>query len=141
MVIQKFKELKVDTNRQKLVDISKRIDNFVKDSKIINGIINISILHTSASLIIQENASKDVLIDLENFFNKLVPMNENLYSHILEGKDDMPAHIKTALTNTNLTISIIDNYLKIGTWQGIYLFEHRIEKHLRSVFCHIIGEI
>jgi len=141
MVIQKFKELKVDTNRQKLVDISKRIDNFVKDSKIINGIINISILHTSASLIIQENASKDVLIDLENFFSKLVPMNENLYSHILEGKDDMPAHIKTALTNTNLTLSIIDNYLKIGTWQGIYLFEHRIEKHVRSVFCHIIGEI
>ena len=141
MIIQKFKELKVDTNRQKLVDISKRIDNFIKDSKIINGIINISILHTSASLIIQENASKDVLIDLENFFNKLVPMNENLYSHILEGKDDMPAHIKTALTNTNLTLSIIDNYLRIGTWQGIYLFEHRIEKHLRSVFCHIIGEI
>ena len=141
MIIQKFKELKVDTNRQKLVDISKIIDNFVKDSKIINGIINISILHTSASLIIQENASKDVLIDLENFFNKLVPMNENLYSHILEGKDDMPAHIKSALTNTNLTLSIIDNYLKIGTWQGIYLFEHRIEKHLRSVFCHIIGEI
>ena len=141
MIIQKFKELKVDTNRQKLLDISKRIDNFVEDSKIINGIINISILHTSASLIIQENASKDVLIDLENFFNKLVPMNENLYSHILEGKDDMPAHIKTVLTNTNLTLSIIDNYLKIGTWQGIYLFEHRIEKHLRSVFCHIIGEI
>ena len=141
MIIQKFKELKVDTNRQKLVDISKIIDNFVKDSKIINGIINISILHTSASLIIQENASKDVLIDLENFFNKLVPMNENLYSHILEGKDDMPAHIKSALTNTNLTLSIIDNYLKIGTWQGIYLFEHRIEKHVRSVFCHIIGEI
>ena len=141
MIIQKFKELKVDTNRQKLVDISKIIDNFVKDSKIINGIINISILHTSASLIIQENASKDVLIDLENFFSKLVPMNENLYSHILEGKDDMPAHIKTALTNTNLTLSIINNYLKIGTWQGIYLFEHRIEKHLRSVFCHIIGEI
>ena len=141
MIIQKFKELKVDTNQQKLVDISKIIDNFVKDSKIINGIINISILHTSASLIIQENASKDVLIDLENFFNKLVPMNENLYSHILEGKDDMPAHIKTALTNTNLTLSIIDNYLKIGTWQGIYLFEHRIEKHSRSVFCHIIGEI
>tara|TARA_Y100001935_G_scaffold111866_1_gene92766 strand:+ start:2218 stop:2643 length:426 start_codon:yes stop_codon:yes gene_type:complete len=141
MIIQKFKELKVDTNRQKLLDISKRIDNFVEDSKIINGIINISILHTSASLIIQENASKDVLIDLENFFNKLVPMNENLYSHILEGKDDMPAHIKTVLTNTNLTLSIINNYLKIGTWQGIYLFEHRIEKHLRSVFCHIIGEI
>ena len=141
MIIQKFKELKVDTNRKKLLDISKRIDNFVKDSKIINGIINISILHTSASLIIQENASKDVLIDLEIFFNNLVPMDENLYSHILEGKDDMPAHIKTALTNTNLTLSIIENNLKIGTWQGIYLFEHRIEKHVRSIFCHMLGEI
>ena len=81
------------------------------------------------------------MIDLENFFNKLVPMNENLYLHILEGKDDMPAHIKTALTNTNLTLSIIENNLKIGIWQGIYLFEHRIEKHVRSIFCHMIGEI
>ena len=140
MIIQKFTELKVDTNRQKLLDISKRIDNFVKDSKIINGIINISILHTSASLIIQENASKDVLIDLENFFNKLVPMNENLYSHILEGKDDMPAHIKTVLTNTNLTSSIINNYLKIGTWQGIYLFEHRLEAQKRNIVHHFIGD-
>ena len=140
MIIQKFKELKVDTNRQKLLDISKRIDNFVKDSKIINGIINISILHTSASLIIQENASKDVLIDLENFFNKLVPMNEKLYVHTLEGKDDMPAHIKTVLTNTNLSLSVIENTLRVGTWQGIYLFEHRVQRHVRSVFCHIIGE-
>jgi len=137
---QKFTELKVDTNGQKLLDISNRIDNFVKDSKIINGIINLSILHTSASLIIQENASKEVLIDLENFFSNLVPMNQNLYTHTFEGKDDMPAHIKTVLTNTNLSVSIIENTLKMGTWQGIYLFEHRLERHMRSVFCHIIGE-
>ena len=137
---QKFTELKVDTSGQKFLDISNRIDNFVKDSKIINGIINLSILHTSASLIIQENASREVLTDLENFFNYLVPMDQNLYSHTFEGKDDMPAHIKTVLTNTNLSLSIIDNTLKIGTWQGIYLFEHRIERHVRSVFCHIIGE-
>ena len=140
MVKQKFLELKVDTSGQKLVDISNRIENFVKDSKIINGIINLSILHTSASLIIQENASKDVLIDLENFFNNLVPMNEKLYLHTLEGKDDMPAHIKTVLTNTNLSLSIIEKTLRVGKWQGIYLFEHRIQRHLRSVFCHIIGE-
>ena len=140
-MIQKFLEIKIETNGQNLINISQEIEKFVENSGIKFGILNLSILHTSASLIIQENVSKDVLIDLENFFNKLVPMNENLYSHILEGKDDMPAHIKTALTNTNLTLSIIDNYLKIGTWQGIYLFEHRIEKHLRSVFCHIIGEI
>ena len=140
MMKQKFLELKVDTSGQKLVDISNKIENFVKDSKIINGIINLSILHTSASLIIQENASKDVLIDLGNFFNNLVPMNEKLYLHTLEGKDDMPAHIKTALTNTNLSLSVTENTLRMGTWQGIYLFEHRIQRHVRSVFCHIVGE-
>ena len=140
-MIQKFLEIKIETNGQNLINISQEIEKFVENSGIKFGILNLSILHTSASLIIQENVSKDVLIDLENFFNKLVPMNENLYSHILEGKDDMPAHIKTALTNTNLTLSIIDNNLKIGIWQGIYLFEHRIERHIRSIFCHMIGEI
>ena len=139
-MIQKFFEIKIETSGQNLINISMEIEKFVKNSGIINGIINLSILHTSASLIIQENASKDVLVDLENFFNKLVPMNENLYLHKLEGKDDMPAHIKTALTNTHLSLSIIGSTLKFGTWQGIYLFEHRIERHLRSVFCHIIGE-
>ena len=140
-MIQKFLEIKIETNGQNLINISQEIEKFVENSGIKFGILNLFILHTSASLIIQENVSKDVLIDLENFFNKLVPMNENLYSHILEGKDDMPAHIKTALTNTNLTLSIIENNLKIGIWQGIYLFEHRIEKHVRSIFCHMIGEI
>ena len=140
-MIQKFLEIKIETNGQNLINVSQEIEKFVENSGIKCGILNLSILHTSASLIIQENVSKDVLIDLENFFNKLVPMNENLYSHILEGKDDMPAHIKTALTNTNLTLSIIENNLKIGIWQGIYLFEHRIEKHVRSIFCHMIGEI
>ena len=140
-MIQKFLEIKIETNGQNLINISQEIERFVENSGIKCGILNLFILHTSASLIIQENVSKDVLIDLENFFNKLVPMNENLYSHILEGKDDMPAHIKTALTNTNLTLSIIENNLKIGIWQGIYLFEHRIEKHVRSIFCHMIGEI
>ena len=140
-MIQKFLEIKIETNGQNLINISQEIEKFVENSGIKCGILNLSILHTSASLIIQENVSKDVLIDLENFFNKLVPMNENLYSHILEGKDDMPAHIKTALTNTNLSLSIIENNLKIGIWQGIYLFEHRIEKHVRSIFCHMIGEI
>ena len=140
-MIQKFLEIKIETNGQNLINISQEIEKFVENSGIKCGILNLSILHTSASLIIQENVSKDVLIDLENFFNKLVPMNENLYSHILEGKDDMPAHIKTALTNTNLPLSIIENNLKIGIWQGIYLFEHRIEKHVRSIFCHMIGEI
>ena len=124
-MIQKFLEIKIETNGQNLINISQEIEKFVENSKIIKcGILDLSILHTSASLIIQENVSKDVLIDLENFFNKLVPMNENLYSHILEGKDDMPAHIKTALTNTNLTLSIIENNLKIGIWLEAYIYSN-----------------
>ena len=138
-MIQKFREIQVDTSRQKLIDISKQIEFFIKDTKVVNGILNLSILHTSASLIIQENASQEVLVDLENFFNKLAPMNESLYHHKLEGIDDMPAHIKTTLTNTHLTLSIVENSLKLGRWQGIYLFEHRLQRHLRTIFCHIIG--
>ena len=88
-MIQKFLEIKIETNGQNLINISQEIEKFVENSGIKCGILNLSILHTSASLIIQENVSKDVLIDLENFFNKLVPMNENLYSHILEGKDEI----------------------------------------------------
>ena len=122
-MIQKFLEIKIETNGQNLINISQEIEKFVENSGIKFGILNLSILHTSASLIIQENVSKDVLIDLENFFNKLVPMNENLYSHTLEGKDDMPAHIKSALTNTNLTLSIIENNLKIGIWQA-YIYSN-----------------
>ena len=141
MMKQKFLELKVDTSGQKLIDISNNIENFVKDSKIINGIINLSILHTSASLIIQENASKDVLIDLGNFFNNLVPMNERLYLHTLEGKDDMPAHIKTVLTNTNLSLSVVENTLRMGTWQGIFLFEHRTSPKDRFINLHYIGDL
>ena len=116
------------------------IEKFVENSGIKFGILNLSILHTSASLIIQENVSKDVLIDLENFFNKLVPMNENLYSHILEGKDDMPAHIKSSLTNNQISLSIKNGDLLLGTWQGIYLFEHRLEPHTRVLIHHFLGE-
>ena len=139
-MIQKFFTLELKTNGQKLYEFTQNTIDWINKYNFKNGIINLSIQHTSASLIIQENASKDVLIDLEIFFNKLVPMNDSLYLHTLEGKDDMPAHIKSSLTNTNLSLSIIENTLKLGKWQGIYLFEHRIEKHLRSIFCHIIGE-
>ena len=139
-MIQKFLEINVDTEGQRLINISKKIDDFVEKSKITYGILNLSILHTSASLIIQENASKDVLIDLENFFNKLVPMDTKLYKHSTEGKDDMPAHIKSALTNNQLTISLKNKKLILGTWQGLYLFEHRIEKQTRVLSHHLIGE-
>ena len=109
-------------------------------NKLLNGILNINILHTSASLTIQENADPDVLYDLNNFFKKLVPMDNNLYKHTTEGKDDMPAHIKSALTSSHLTLSVKDNRVILGTWQGLYLFEHRLEKHTRILSHHLIGD-
>ena len=97
-------------------------------------------LHTSASLIIQENADPDVQIDLINYFNKLVPMDNSLYTHTTEGKDDMPAHIKSALTNNQISLSIKNSSLLLGTWQGIYLFEHRISTQNRKIIHHFIGD-
>ena len=140
MFIQYFEELSIKTNGSKLIKITEKVSNFVNQSKILNGILNISILHTSASLIIQENADDDVQKDILNFYDKLVPMDEKLYIHNTEGKDDMPAHIKSTLTNSNLTLSVKNSKLILGTWQGIYLFEHRIEQQIRKVFLHIIGE-
>ena len=138
---QEFFNLQINTNGQKLYEFTDQTLDWITENNFKNGILNLSIQHTSASLIIQENADPDVQTDLIKYFDKLAPMDNSLYVHTTEGKDDMPAHIKTALTNTNLTLSIIDNNLKIGIWQGIYLFEHRIEKHVRSIFCHMIGEI
>ena len=132
--------LEITTNSQRLLEITNRITDFVHHSKINTGIINLSILHTSASLLVQENADPDVLKDLLNYFDRVAPMNPKLYVHGAEGKDDMPAHIKTALTQTNLTLSIQDNNLALGTWQGIYLFEHRLQPHHRKVLMHIMGE-
>ena len=122
---QIFDELVINTKGSGLYDFTEQTKNFVKKNKLLNGIFNINILHTSASLTIQENADPDVLHDLNNFFKKLVPMNNNLYKHTTEGKDDMPAHIKSALTNSHLTLSVKDNKITLGTWQGLYLFEHR----------------
>ena len=137
---QIFHEIKISTNGQGLYDFTKQTISWLNGQKINNGILNINILHTSASLVIQENADPDVLNDLKSFFNKLVPMDNELYKHTTEGKDDMPAHIKSALTNNQLTLSIKNNKLMLGTWQGLYLFEHRIEKHTRTLSHHLIGE-
>jgi secondary thiamine-phosphate synthase enzyme len=104
-----------------------------------NGIINLSIQHTSASLIIQENADPDVQTDLINYFDKLVPMNDKLYAHTTEGKDDMPAHIKSALTNNQISLSIKKGELLLGIWQGLYLFEHRINSQNRTIIHHFFG--
>ena len=137
---QVFHEIKLNTNGQGLYDFTDKTFDWLNKQKIKNGILNINILHTSASLLIQENADPDVLYDLKNFFDKLAPMDNKLYKHTTEGKDDMPAHIKSALTNNQLTLSIKNKKLMIGTWQGLYLFEHRIEKHKRILSLHLFGD-
>ena len=139
-MIQKFFTLEVKTNGQKLYEFTDKTLNWIKDSKLKNGILNISIQHTSASLIVQENADPDVQKDLINYFNKLVPMDEKLYIHSSEGKDDMPAHIKSALTNNQISLSLKDGKLLLGKWQGLYLFEHRLANHNRKVIHHFFGE-
>ena len=139
-MIQKFFTLEVKTNGQKLYEFTDKTLGWIKDSKLKNGILNISIQHTSASLIVQENADPDVQKDLINYFNKLVPMDEKLYIHSSEGRDDMPAHIKSALTNNQISLSVENKKLLLGTWQGIYLFEHRINKHERTIIHHFIGD-
>tara|TARA_B100000214_G_C23970560_1_gene629900 strand:- start:979 stop:1398 length:420 start_codon:yes stop_codon:yes gene_type:complete len=139
-VIQKFYNLIINTNGQKLYDFTEKTIEWVKKNKFKNGILNISIQHTSASLIVQENADPDVQKDLINYFDKLVPMNNKLYIHNSEGKDDMPAHIKSAITNNQISLSIKDGEILLGTWQGIYLFEHRLNPHARTLTHHFIGE-
>jgi|TARA_Y100001970_G_scaffold217738_1_gene266779 secondary thiamine-phosphate synthase enzyme len=137
---QIFEEIELKTNGQGFYNFTADTLSWLDKQKIKNGILNINILHTSASLVIQENADPDVLYDLKNFFNKLVPMDTKLYKHSTEGKDDMPAHIKSALTNNQLTLSLKSKKLILGTWQGLYLFEHRIEKQTRVLSHHLIGE-
>ena len=137
---QEFLNLELNTNGQKLYEFTNQINQWVSDNEFNNGIINISVQHTSASLIIQENADPDVQTDLINFFNKLVPMDNSLYIHTVEGKDDMPAHIKSVLTNNQISLSIKNYELLLGTWQGLYLFEHRIEKQKRLIVLHYLGD-
>ena len=139
-MIQKFYNLIINTDGQKLYDFTNETLKWVNKSNFKNGIINLSIQHTSASLIVQENADRDVQTDLINYFDKLVPMNNKLYIHTTEGKDDMPAHIKSVLTNNQISLSIQDGNLLLGTWQGIYLFEHRLKSQTRTIIHHFIGE-
>jgi len=138
--MQIFYELTVKTKGQGLYNFTKETTDWIKKQKIHSGILNLNILHTSASLTIQENADPDVLYDIKNFFDKLVPMDNKLYVHTTEGKDDMPAHIKSALTNNQISLSINSGKLLLGTWQGLYLFEHRLENHSRIIIHHFIGE-
>ena len=137
---QEFFNLKISTTGQRLYEFTDQTIQWINNNKFKNGMINLSIQHTSASLIVQENADPDVQTDLINYFDKLVPMNNKLYIHTTEGKDDMPAHIKSALTNNQISLSIKNNELLLGTWQGLYLFEHRLEPQNRTIIHHFIGE-
>ena len=139
-MIQKFFNLVVNTSGQRLYEITDKTIEWIEKNNFTNGMLNMSIQHTSASLIVQENADPDVHKDLINYFDKLVPMDEKLYIHSSEGKDDMPAHIKSALTNNQISLSIKESKLILGTWQGIYLFEHRLDSHKRTIVHHYIGD-
>ncbi len=137
---QKFFNLEVNTSGQRLYEITDQTIEWIEKNNFSNGMLNLSIQHTSASLIVQENADPDVQKDLINYFDKLVPMDDQLYIHSSEGKDDMPAHIKSALTNNQISLSIKESKLILGTWQGIYLFEHRLNSHKRTIVHHYIGD-
>ena len=138
---QEFYNLQINTNGQKLYEFTNQTIEWIEKNKFKNGMVNLSIQHTSASLIVQENADPDVQTDLLNYFDKLAPMNDKLYIHTTEGKDDMPAHIKSSLTNNQISLSVKNGKLLLGTWQGIYLFEHRLNPHSRTVIHHFLGEI
>ena len=138
---QEFYNLEINTNGQKLYEFTNQTNEWIKKNQFKNGIVNLSIQHTSASLIVQENADPDVQTDLISYFNNLAPMNNKLYTHTTEGKDDMPAHIKSALTNNQISLSIRNSKLLLGTWQGIYLFEHRLNPQTRTIIHHFLGEV
>ena len=139
-MIQKFFNLIINTSGQRLYEITDKTIEWIEKNNFTNGMLNMSIQHTSASLIVQENADPDVQKDLINYFDKLVPMNEKLYIHSSEGKDDMPAHIKSSLTNNQISLSVENGKLLLGTWQGIYLFEHRLNPQTRTIIHHFLGE-
>ncbi len=140
MLRQTSSSITIATRGPGLTDITAKLESFVAQAKIETGMLNLFLRHTSASLVIQENADTDVLRDLEDFFLRLVPHDLSLYRHRTEGPDDMPAHIRAALTQTSLTIPIKGAALALGTWQGIYLFEHRNAPHRREIVLSLVGE-
>ncbi len=132
--------LQVSTRGKGLYEITGQMASWLESAGIRSGLLTVFVQHTSASLTIQENADPDVVHDLNTFFNRLVPEDNRLYRHTCEGPDDMPAHIRAALTLTQLSIPVEHGHMALGTWQGVYLFEHRSAPHRRSVLLHLIGE-
>jgi secondary thiamine-phosphate synthase enzyme len=133
-------QLSIRTERQGLLEITDRIVNWTAAQAIDSGLLTVFCRHTSASLLIQENAANAVRVDLEAYLARIAPEDPSIYTHDDEGPDDMPAHIRTALTQVQLSIPLIDGRLALGTWQGIYLFEHRRRGHARSLALHLLGE-
>ena len=137
---QEFFNFEINTNGQRLYEFTNQVSDWIKKNGFKNGILNLNVQHTSASLIVQENADPDVQTDLINYFNKLAPMDNSLYTHTTEGRDDMPAHIKSSLTNNQISLSVKNGNLILGTWQGLYLFEHRLANQSRKIIFHFLGE-
>ncbi len=132
-------ELTVATSGPGLYEITREVRAFARSSNMQSGQLTVFCRHTSASLVIQENADPDVQRDLLAFFRRLVPDGDPLFIHTIEGADDMPAHVKSALTQTSLVIPLVDAHLALGTWQGVYLFEHRQSPHTRKIVLHMMG--
>jgi secondary thiamine-phosphate synthase enzyme len=133
-------ELHVATHGKGLYDFTREIETWLRGHETKTGLLTVFCQHTSASLVIQENADPDVVADLSDFFARLVPEDTRLYRHTAEGPDDMTSHIRSALTQTQLSIPVHNSKLALGTWQGVYLFEHRVRPHRRSVVLHLMSD-
>jgi secondary thiamine-phosphate synthase enzyme len=133
-------KITVKTNGRRLYDITSQVLAWTKHSGLKTGLLTLYVQHTSASILINENYDSDVLVDMESFFARLVPDGDRLFIHTSEGPDDMPAHIRSALTQTSISIPFIDGKVALGTWQGIFLYEHRLAPHSRNVLLHLIAE-
>lgn len=140
MIRQTADEIEIATKGRAFYELTESIRHFVRESKLQTGLATLHLQHTSASLLIQENADPEVRRDFERFFSRLVPDGDSIFRHTSEGKDDMPAHIRSALTTVNLSIPIVQGKLALGTWQGIFLWEHRNAPHTRRITLHLIGE-
>jgi secondary thiamine-phosphate synthase enzyme len=139
-MIQHTTRVDVTTRGKGLYEFTREVERWLDSCSITTGLLTVFIQHTSASLTIQENADRDVIADLNDFFGRIAPEDNRLYRHTVEGPDDMPAHIRSALTTTQLSIPIVGSRMSLGTWQGLYVFEHRSMGHQRHVVLHAIGE-
>ncbi len=139
--MQQFtKQISINAHGRKLYDITPQVLTWTNSLGLSTGLLTLYIQHTSASLLINENYDSDVLVDMEAFFNRLVPDGDSLFIHTTEGSDDMPAHVRSALTQTSLSIPIIESKVALGQWQGIFMFEHRFDAMTRRVLLHVMGE-